>query len=88
MKPVIVIPAYKPDSTLVSLAQTLRKAGSEIIIVNDGSGPSFTHIFETLEALSGVTVLYHAVNLGKGQALKTAFNHFLIHFPNLCHISS
>jgi putative flippase GtrA len=32
-------------------------------------------------ALPNVVLLTHAVNLGKGQALKTAFNHVLIHTP-------
>lgn len=82
MKPVIVIPAYKPDHSLVSLAATLVNSKAELIIINDGSGPSYATLFEQLAKLPSTTVLHHAVNLGKGQALKTAFNHFLIHFPN------
>lgn len=82
MKPVIVIPAYKPDNTLLNLATELTTASAQLIIVNDGSGPSFAPLFEQLEGIQGVTVLYHAVNLGKGQALKTAFNYFLVHYNN------
>jgi len=84
MKPVIVIPAYKPDETLLNLAKELVAADTELIIVNDGSGLPFTSLFEQLDTLDGVTVLHHAVNLGKGQALKTAFNYFLVHFPSAC----
>lgn len=82
MKPVIVIPAYKPDATLVTLANELVNAEAELIIVNDGSGLTYAPIFDQLKTLSGVTVLHHAVNLGKGQALKTAFNYFLVHYPD------
>ena len=82
MKPVIVIPAYKPDSTLLSLVEALKPFQSHIIIVNDGSGEAFRPLFDSLKGNAGLTLLEHAVNLGKGQALKTAFNHFLIHFSN------
>lgn len=80
--PVIVIPAYKPDQTLLDLAKELTQAKATLIVVNDGSGSSFLPLFEQLRSLEGVTVLDHAVNLGKGQALKTAFNYFLVHFPS------
>lgn len=79
MNAVIVIPAYKPESTLLSLVDELSVYTS-IIIVNDGSGAHFDPIFDALKNKATVTVLAHAVNLGKGQALKTAFNHFLLHF--------
>lgn len=81
MKAVIVIPAYKPESTLLSLVDELNESEMPIIIVNDGSGTSFDPIFNELKTKANITVLAHAVNLGKGQALKTAFNHFLLNFP-------
>lgn len=82
MKPVIVIPAYKPDSSLLTLVKDLNACQYEIIIVNDGSGVAYNPIFDGLKHLKQVTVLEHAINLGKGQALKTAFNYFLTHFPD------
>lgn len=81
MNVVIVIPAYKPEPTLLSLVDELSTSQLPIIIVNDGSGDAFNPIFEALKNKTNVTVLAHAVNLGKGQALKTAFNYFLLHFP-------
>jgi dolichol-phosphate mannosyltransferase len=45
------------------------------VIVDDGSGPDFAPTFERLCAMTDVIVLRHAVNLGKGAALKTALNH-------------
>lgn len=82
MKPVIVIPAYQPDRELITLAEALCKTGAMLIIVNDGSSPVFASIFEELQHRPNITVLKHAINLGKGQALKTAFHYFLNHFSS------
>lgn len=79
MKPIIVIPAYKPDEALYLLLQALTERGESVILVNDGSSPSFDDLFGRCEKLNQVTLLHHAVNLGKGQALKTAFDYFLRH---------
>lgn len=83
MQPVIIIPAYKPETSLISLVRQLAHT-HEVIIVNDGSGDAYLPIFIECEKIKGVSVLAHAVNLGKGQALKTAFNYFLTHMPSLC----
>lgn len=81
MNAVIVIPAYQPNDKLLDLVNSLsQEATLPIIVVNDGSNVSCTPIFEQLNKNKLVTVLSHAVNLGKGQALKTAFNYFLTHF--------
>jgi putative flippase GtrA len=54
------------------------KAGSDygIIIVNDGSDPGCTPVFEKAAA-AGCIVLSHEVNRGKGAALRTAFTYLL-----------
>jgi glycosyltransferase involved in cell wall biosynthesis len=78
---VIVIPAYEPSAKLIDVVEALSSDGRDIIIVNDGSSPACAPAFNRVAALPGVTVLTHAVNLGKGQALKTAFNHVLLHAP-------
>lgn len=84
MQPVIIIPAYKPDHNLLSLVEAFEGCDQSIIIVNDGSGTSYLSLFTQLEKFDYVTVLHHAVNLGKGQALKTAFNYFLTHGNPQC----
>jgi len=53
-----------------------------IVIVDDGSGPEFQPTFSAAAAFPNVELLRHAVNLGKGAALKTAFNYVLCTFPN------
>ncbi|SPE42009.1 Methyltransferase type 12 [Candidatus Sulfopaludibacter sp. SbA3] len=78
----VLIPAYKPGAALVALVSELLQRGVEaIIVVNDGSGPEFDGCFHAIAGRSGVHVLHHAVNLGKGAALKTGMNHALVHFP-------
>jgi glycosyltransferase involved in cell wall biosynthesis len=73
----VVIPAYKPGEILVEMARQLASAPevSRVIVVNDGSGPEYLPVFEAVRASIGVTVLDHAINLGKGAALKTGMNH-------------
>ncbi len=49
-------------------------------MVNDGSTKEYDKYFEQIK--SKVIVLKHAVNLGKGRALKTGFNEYLKKFEN------
>ncbi len=80
----VVIPAYKPSAGLIGLVRTLSETElPAIVIVDDGSGPEFREVFQQVSALPRVEVLRHAVNLGKGAALKTAFNHVLCAYPDL-----
>ena len=79
----LIIPAYEPDERMVQLLKSLRDSFSgEIIIVNDGSGREYDHLYETAE-LYGCDVLRHYRNMGKGRALKDAFNYCLNKFPDM-----
>ena len=44
---IILIPAYKPDESLVRLAQQITDldAHAEILVVDDGSGSTYVPIF-------------------------------------------
>ena len=82
MKPPVIIPAYQPGPELEPLVKALLSDGqTDVIIVDDGSSPDRAAIFSALKALPRVHLLKHPVNLGKGQALKTAFAYFLNKFP-------
>jgi len=82
-----VIPAYRPSDGLADLVRTLsERAAPAIVIVDDGSGPEYRDVFSRAAAFPNVQLLRHAVNLGKGAALKTAFNHVLCTFPALAGI--
>ena len=78
----IIIPSLSPDEKLLSLLADLREAGFEhIILVNDGSEREYDSYFTKAKEEFGCTVLTHAVNQGKGRAMKTAFNHLLTACP-------
>ena len=83
MKTLIVIPSLNPPLDLIKYIEKLRLSGLEnILIVDDGSRPEFKNIFENLRDEQGCQILTHAKNLGKGRALKNAFNYFLT-MPNV-----
>lgn len=79
----IAIPAYQPDQSLVELLRSLRDhTDAPIVVVDDGSRQECWEVFEEAALVESVTLLRHAVNLGKGAALKTAFNHVLCEWPD------
>lgn len=81
--PVLLIPAYNPDEKLIELLEALADSGYPVVVVDDGSGAHCAEIFACAEAV-GARVLRHAVNLGKGRALKTGFNEILLAYPETC----
>ncbi len=83
MNILVLIPAYRPGPALLDLAGRIAAAGyRRVIVVDDGSGPGFEALFASIESTEGVTLLRHAVNLGKGSALKSGFNHILCAYPD------
>ena len=79
----IIIPALNPDEKLLRLLSDLKAHGfSHILLINDGSRDDCTHYFDTATNEYGCRVFTHGVNLGKGRALKDAFNLILTEFPD------
>lgn len=78
MDTVVLIPAYKPDMRLCTLAGELKTKYS-VLIVDDGSGKDFDEVFEACKAHA--TVLRYEVNRGKGGAMKYAFSKIPDVFP-------
>jgi glycosyltransferase involved in cell wall biosynthesis len=79
----VLIPAYNPNDTLIGVVTTLIQRGARhIIVVNDGSTQECDHIFKQLELYKECHVLRHAVNLGKGRAIKTGLNYFHLNFDS------
>ena len=73
----VVIPSLDPDDRLHEVIRGVQAKGfSDIVLVDDGSAPENQHYFEEAESGLGCTVLHHPKNLGKGRALKTAFQWF------------
>jgi glycosyltransferase involved in cell wall biosynthesis len=55
-----------------------------IVVVDDGSGAEYADIFSSLKKNNNnINLLSHAINMGKGAALKTGFNFILTHYPNV-----
>ena len=74
---IIIIPALNPDVSLTNYIQELKSVGfSNILVVDDGS--ECKNIFMELEKKFECTIFTHAVNMGKGRALKDAFNYCLV----------
>jgi glycosyltransferase involved in cell wall biosynthesis len=79
----VLIPAYNPNNTLIFVIEGLINYGfNDIIIIDDGSKLECENVFEELEKHSQCHVLRHAVNLGKGRALKTGLNYFYLNFKD------
>lgn len=79
----VIIPSYEPDTMLNHLCASLKDAGIfNFIVIDDGSGQEYQPIFEMIEKNYHCKILRHAVNLGKGRALKNAFNYVLNECPN------
>ena len=68
-KYIALIPAFEPDERILKLADELIKKGVDILVVDDGSGPSYRALFNDLSQRA--IVLTHSNNLGKGAALRT-----------------
>jgi glycosyltransferase involved in cell wall biosynthesis len=80
----VLIPTWQPEEGLAVLATALAaQSFGAILVVNDGSDESRMPLFEEVALLPHVHVLTHAINLGKGRALKTGINYFLSELPGL-----
>ncbi len=73
---VVLIPAYNPGPSLLDVVQGVLAQGfAQVVVVDDGSREDCESIFQQVEQTPGATLLRHAINLGKGAALKFAFNY-------------
>ena len=69
----VILPAYRPPEEMTEFIRALVGAGfSDILLVDDGSGPAYAALFDRAEK-DGAALLRHEKNRGKGAALKTAF---------------
>jgi len=67
----VLIPAYKPGMELLTLLKQIEcETAYEIVVVDDGSGEEFKHIFQEAECINRVAVISYPQNRGKGHALK------------------
>lgn len=76
-KELIVIPAYQPLESLVPLTEEILKYFENVLVIDDGGGDKYAYIFKKLEEM-GAIIVTHAINQGKGRALKSAINYCLL----------
>ncbi|HXJ38578.1 MAG TPA: glycosyltransferase family 2 protein, partial [Bryobacteraceae bacterium] len=80
---VLLIPAFRPGKELLDVIGAVAGRGFDaIVLVDDGSGLDFRWIFDEAREVPGVRVIRHAVNLGKGAALKTGLNFAMVEYPD------
>jgi len=72
-KTCILIPAYNAQETLGFVLKKTEPLKIDTIVVNDGSSDGTGEV----ASASGVPLLEHPINLGKGAALQTGFQHIL-----------
>src|SRR3989344_4110292 len=72
----VVIPAYNESATIRPIISAVKKAklpknlDREIIVVDDGSTDD---TYKILKKISGIKVIRHSQNQGKGSAMATGF---------------
>lgn len=74
----VVVPVYNERAWVGELLRRVQEVPipKEIIIVDDASTDGTTHLLEQLaQSADNVIVVRHAVNQGKGAALRTGFAH-------------
>lgn len=79
----VIVPSLDPDESIMGkFLKDLKKSCPNILVIDDGSNKTHEEFFNSLEE-KGITVLRHFKNLGKGRALKNAFNYILLNCPDI-----
>lgn len=73
----VIIPAYNPGAIVEQVVVETLKYVRHIIIVDDGCDATNKALLQKLAQLSGVTLLVHNENLGKGFAIHTGIEYAL-----------
>lgn len=75
---IALIPSYEPDDALLGVVNDCLNNGFNVVVVNDGSNPSFDEVFSKLP--EDVHYLSYETNQGKGHALKYGFSYIKDNF--------
>ena len=70
----IIIPAYNASGSLRGVIEGIKGYGLNIVVIDDGSADATAEIARD----TGVQILQHRINRGKGVSLRTGFR-FLMH---------
>lgn len=79
----IIVPTLNPNIEIFTpFLDNLLKEFKNVLVYDDGCREEYDDFFKSLES-KGIIVLHHYINLGKGRAMKDAFNYLLNNYPNL-----
>ena len=81
-KYVALIPAYEPDEQMLALLPRIVEAGFDAVVVDDGSGEDYAHLFAKAEEFA--KVISYTPNMGKGYAMKKGFEYIWEHYGESC----
>src|SRR4030042_5826502 len=75
----ILIPAYNEEKYIGGVIKGCLEYSLDIIVVDDGSTDNTIKIIESIKTPENIKIIpiKHIVNKGKGQSLKTGFNHII-----------
>lgn len=76
---VALIPSYRPSERLCEIVRELSKRDYACVVVDDGSGAEFAHVFATV--LDRAHVVGYEENQGKGHALKAGLAFIQENYP-------
>jgi len=75
MKTLVLIPALNAEPTIGAVIRDCKAVNADVLVVDDGSADRTADVVRE----AGANVLSHAVNRGKGAALKTGFAYAIEH---------
>ena len=79
----VVVPTLNPNIEIFKkFLDNLLESTKNVLVYDDGCNKEYDSFFKELEKKK-ITVLHHYVNLGKGRAMKDAFNYLLLKYPKL-----
>lgn len=79
----IIVPTLNPNIEILDeFLEKLTKEFENVLVYDDGCREEYQEYFKKIEK-KGIIVLHHYINLGKGRAMKDAFNYLLNEYPNL-----
>ncbi len=79
----VIVPTLNPNvEILEEFLIKLQKEFKNILVYDDGCRDEYQEFFKKLEK-KDIVVLHHYINLGKGRAMKDAFNYILNEYPNI-----
>lgn len=70
---VVLIPSYEPSHFLIETVEAITKEDFPVLLINDGSSPTYDPLFAKVASLPRVIYRSYPVNHGKGYAMKYGF---------------